>query len=120
MKATEAKLCEHCKKPYPGIGKYHPLCRKPAYAAAKAAKEAETYKGARKRGPKRNKAAIVPKTEELTPEQLAAKEAQREINKSVDEKYSPKLETKIYKKGTPEFNSLAAMYMAKEQARRGY
>lgn len=118
MKSAEVKLCEHCKKPFPGIGKYHPLCRKPAYAAAKAAKEAETYKGARKRGPKRNHGKSTQKPEELTAEQIRAKELQREINRSVDEKYSPKLETKIYKPGTPEFNSLAAMYMARE-VRRG-
>lgn len=118
MKATEAKLCEHCKKPYSGIGKYHPACRKPAYAAAKAAAESAIYKGAKKRGPKRRKGASI-KQEEPTAEQISAKERQREIDKHVDEKHSPKLESRVYEKGSPEFNSLAAMYQAREQARRG-
>lgn len=122
MSATQGKLCGFCRKPYPGLGKYHPACRKPAYAAAKAAKESEIYKGAKKVGRKTESKKKENRRERLTnytlsPEQQALKDQQRALNEEVDKRHSQKLETKVYAPGTPEFNELAAMYMRREMQR---
>jgi len=123
MSATQGKLCRFCQKPYPGLGKYHPACRKPAYAAAKAAKESEIYKGAKKVGQKTEDRKKKENRRErltnytLTPDQQALKDQQRALNEAVDKRHSQKLETKIYVPGTPEFNDLAAMYMRRELQR---